>query len=114
MAIVQGPRRDVLDHQLESVGWALFLIMIGGLMLLPGVPGGTWLIGTGLIMLGVNVARQMNGIRMSTFTIVLGIAALMLGIAQIAGTGLPVFPLLLILIGASILWRVFTERELTA
>ncbi len=39
--------------------------MIGGLWLAPSqlVPEGTWLIGTGLIMLGLTAARQMDGIR---------------------------------------------------
>jgi hypothetical protein len=114
MAAIGRPGRDALDHQLERIGWALFLIMIGGLMLVPGVPGGVWLIGTGLIMLGLNAARQANGIPMSAFTIVLGIAAVVLGVAEIVGAGLPVFPILLILIGASILWRAFGEREPTS
>ncbi len=110
MATMERHTHD-LDDQLERVSWALFLIMIGGLALVPGVPGGTWLIGTGLIMLGLNAARQMNGIRMSTFTIVLGILALLLGIAQVLGTDLPLFPVLLILIGASLLWRAFVGRQ---
>jgi hypothetical protein len=111
MSVVAGPRKDALDHQLERVGWALFLIMIGGLMLLPGVPSGTWLIGTGLIMLGLNAARRRNGTRMSPFTVVLGIAAVALGAAAVVGIELPVVPLLLLVIGASILWRAFGERE---
>jgi hypothetical protein len=109
----QGTSKQSLDHQFERMAWGLFLVMIGGLALVPGqiVPAGTWLVGTGLIMLGLNAARQMNGIRTSTFTIVLGIAAVVLGVAQVVGTNLPIFPLLLIVIGASILWRAFVERE---
>jgi hypothetical protein len=111
MAVTERSRGEALDHQLERTGWALFLIMIGGLMLVPGVPGGAWLIGTGLIMLGLNAARYLSGVRVSTFTTLLGIAALALGMAEVVGTALPVFPLLLILIGASILWRAFLERR---
>jgi hypothetical protein len=101
-----------LDHQFERIAWALILIMIGGLWLAPSqsVPEGAWLVGAGLIMLGLNAARQMNGIRMSTFTTLLGVAAIALGAAQVVGTALPVFPLLLITIGASLLWRAFVER----
>lgn len=108
---VEAPRKGALDHQLESVGWALFLIMIGGLMLVPGVPSGTWLVGTGLIMLGVNAVRRLNGITPSAFTVVLGVLAIAFGVAEMIGTSLPVFPLALILIGASILWRGFVERR---
>ncbi|HEX8966924.1 MAG TPA: hypothetical protein VF937_03525 [Chloroflexota bacterium] len=111
MATIEQPRRSTLDHQLERTSWALFLIMIGGLLLLPAVPSGTWLIGTGLIMLGLNLARRMNDLPVSNFTIVLGIGAIALGISEFVGSELPVFPLLLILIGASILWRTFVVRE---
>lgn len=109
MATIERHPKDTLDRRLDGIGWALFLIMIGGLMLLPAVPSGTWLIGAGLIMLGINAARQMNGVRMSTFSVLLGIGALVLGLAQFTGVNLPVFALLLILIGASILWRAFVE-----
>ena len=54
---------DTLGQRLERIGWALFLIMIGGLALLPDgwVPEGTWLVGTGLIMIGLNVVRHLQG-----------------------------------------------------
>ncbi len=111
MAVIDRSQQSTLDHQFERVSWALFLIMIGGLAFVPGVPGGTWLIGTGLIMLGLNAARYMNNIRLSKVTIVVGILALVFGVAELVGTPLPVFPLLLILIGATILWRTAFERE---
>ena len=95
------------------MGWALSLVMIGGLMPVPDVPGGTWLVGTGLIMLGVNAARRLNGIPASTFTLVLGTAAIPFGGAEVLGTSLPVLPLLLILGGASILWRTVVEQTPT-
>ncbi len=79
MTTVEGHRKDTLDHQLERIGWALFLIMIGGLMLLPGVPSGTWLIGTGLIMLGLNAVRYFKGIPTVRTTTTLGIIALAWG-----------------------------------
>jgi hypothetical protein len=105
MAAVHSPSKHALDHQFERIGWALFLIMLGGLWLLPTVPDGTWLVGTGVILLGLNAARAQNGIPTSSFTILLGSAAIILGIAEFVGAGLPVFPILLIVIGASILWR---------
>jgi hypothetical protein len=99
-----------LDKRLENVAWALFLIMLGGLWLAPEgmVPEGTWLAGAGLIMLGLNGARYMNGIKMSNFSIALGIIALLVGLGDMVGVDLPVFPILLILVGAHIIFRAAT------
>jgi hypothetical protein len=95
--------RAALDRRLEGVGWALFLIMVGGIGLIQTVPQGTWLIGTGLIMLGLNAARYANGSRMSNFTLVLGVVALVLGVGAMTGVEFSVFPILLIIVGADIL-----------
>jgi hypothetical protein len=105
--------RAELDGRLTSISWALFLIMVGGFLLVPSssLPAGSWLIGIGLIMVGLNVARRMNGIRMSTLTSVLGIVALVAGLGDLAGVDLPVFPLLIILIGASIILRNLEPRR---
>src|SRR5512135_2182416 len=110
---IQTPEKQDLDRRLTGISWGLFLIMIGGLGLVPGnlVPGGLWLIGAGLIMLGLNAARYMNGIKMSGFTIVLGILALMSGIGDFFGANLPLFPILLILIGANIVLKPLFERQ---
>lgn len=103
------PTKKALDTQLERISWGLFLIMLGGLGLMPGVPGGTWLVGAGLIMLGLNVVRQMNGIPMHLFSLGLGVLALLLGITSLTGVNLPLFPLLLILMGAHIVYKRWRE-----
>jgi hypothetical protein len=89
--------------------------MIGGIGLIPDerVPEGTWLIGVGLIMLGINLARYLNNIRMSSFTIVLGVLALLFGLSDFVGLNLPFFPILLILIGINIIIKPFFERKLS-
>lgn len=73
-----------LNKRLEAIGWGLFLIMIGGLMLVPEqyVPEGLWLVGAGLIMLGLNAARYFYHLPLSWFTIVLGLIALASGIGD--------------------------------
>src|SRR5512141_2203390 len=79
--------KQTLNKRLETIGWALFLIMIGGLGLIPNeqVPSGVWSIGVGLIMLGLNAARYLNGIKMSGFTLVLGTIALLTGMGELLG-----------------------------
>jgi hypothetical protein len=107
----QQAGRPSLDRRLEGIGWALFLIMIGGIGLIQTVPQSTWLVVTGLIMLGLNLARYLNGIRVSCFTVLLGILALLFGIGGMTGVDLPFFPILLILIGADIVVKVATRHE---
>jgi len=109
----QDTQKSALNKRLESIGWALFLIMIGGLWLVPDerVPKGTWLIGAGLIMLGLNGARYVSGIKMSGFTIVLGVLALAAGLGDFFGIDLPLLAILLILIGANIIIKPLIEKK---
>jgi hypothetical protein len=106
------PERATLDRNLERVGWALFLIMIAALALLPDgwVPAGTWLAGTGVIMVVLNVIRYFKGIHVSVFATVLGVVILALGLSAVAGIDLPVFPILLVAVGLQILYSVFVSR----
>ena len=96
-----------LNKRLDTIAWACFLIMIGCLGLVPKeqVPEGTWLVGVGIIWLGLNAARYLNRIKMSGGTIVLGIVAIVAGLGDVYGLDLPVLPILLILLGAHLLLR---------
>ena len=102
-----------LNKRLEAIAWGLFLIMIGCLWLLPDetVPEGTWLIGVGLIMIGLNGVRYLYGIKMSGFTIFLGIVALCIGIGALFGVDMPIFPILIILWGLSVVLEPFLKKK---
>jgi hypothetical protein len=99
--------------RLDDVGWALFLILIGAIWLLPAdtVPEGTWLVGAGLILLGINAVRSLRGIKVSGFAITLGVLALVAGLGHLAGLKVPVFAILFILIGASIILRPLVAKQ---
>lgn len=102
-----------LDRRLDSIGWGLFLVMIGGLWLVPEgrLPGGTWLIGTGLIILGTSLIRYLNDNKVSGFWVFIGLLALGSGVGDVFGVNLPVFPLLLIFIGVGILFDIFIRHR---
>jgi hypothetical protein len=104
-------QKRTLDRRLESLGWGLFLIMIGGLWLIPNVPEGVWLIGVGVILLGLNGVRYLYGIRMRMFSMVLGLAAIGLGVGIWLGLGWQVWPIVLIVIGASIILDLAVPSE---
>jgi hypothetical protein len=114
-AAVKDPEKAALNKRLESIGWGLFLIMLGGFALVPNetIPKGAWSIGVGLIMLGLNAARYFNGIRMSGFTTFLGILSLLGGIAEIIGLTSLNWSLLLIILGAYLILKPwFDQRRL--
>jgi hypothetical protein len=95
-------KRD-LDHQIARVAWALLFITLGGLGLLESVPHGTWLIAAGLILVGAQAACVLNQIPIRSFSLVLGLAAIGFGLAAFVGTDVPVLPIILVLIGVSML-----------
>ncbi|MBI5033849.1 MAG: hypothetical protein HZB51_25300 [Chloroflexi bacterium] len=75
------------------------------------LPPGTGALGFGLILIGLNAARSLNGIPTSGFTITLGVLAILLGGLELAGFfltlpfELPVFAILLIVLGVIVLAR---------
>ena len=110
MSMSGEARKQELNKRLETVSWGLFLIMLGGLAFVRDVPEGTWLIGVGVIMLGLNAVRLLAGIRASWFTLVLGTIALLSGLGSVLGVDIPVGPLLIILIGLAIIVRALQPR----
>jgi len=109
----QDSNKDVLEKRIDAIGWALFFIMIGCLWLIPegSVPGGTWLVGTAIIIFGSSFIRHSNGLKVSGFWLVMGLIALGSGLSDILGINIPVFPILLVIIGASIIVRPLFDKK---
>src|SRR5512144_2962946 len=81
--------------RLDQIGWGIFLVMIGVIWLVPGVPQGAWLIGTGILLLVLNAIRSRLGIPWSTVSVALGVLALVAGLGDFTGIKLPLFPICL-------------------
>ena len=111
----QNPEKAALNKRLESIGWGLFLIMLGGFALVPSatLPKGLWSIGIGVIMLGLNVTRYFYKIKMSGFTTVLGIIAIISGVLELMGLNDLGGAIFLIVLGSYLLIKPwFDERQL--
>jgi hypothetical protein len=95
-------KRVALERRFEDLGWGVLLTAVGTIWLLPEklVPHGSWLIAAGLIMLGLNAARFFSGLRTNGFSLVVGILALIAGLGEFFGIGVPLLPIALIVIGA--------------
>jgi hypothetical protein len=75
-----------LNSKLEGIAWGVFIILIGCVWLSESTLdldlSGVVAIGIGVIWLALNYARSQLGIKTSTFTIVLGLVAIIYGFAQ--------------------------------
>ncbi len=112
---VVDPEKAALNKRMETIAWGLFLIMLGGFMFVPNnlVPRGLWSIGVGLIMLGLNVARYMNKIKMSGFTTFLGVLGIIGGITEFLGFTDLGGALFLVILGAYLVIKPwFDQRKL--
>lgn len=97
--------------RLDDIGWGAFLLMTGVLLLFSFVvPSGTWLIGTGLLLLALNAVRYFRGMTLDAFTVVLGVLALAGGLADLADVKLPILAIAFVAFGAFLLIRPFGKR----
>jgi hypothetical protein len=104
---------SALDRRLDDLGWGMFLVMTGTLWLMPAgsVPEGTWLVGTGVLLLGLNAIRRANDIPIHALTAILGVLALLAGLGTLVGVTLPLFAICLILVGGAIILRPFLSAH---
>ena len=108
---VIDPEKVALNKRLETMFWGLFLIMLGGWAFIKTAPNGLWSIGIGLILLGLNAARYFNKIRMSGFTTVLGILALIGGFSEMFFKMDFDGAILLIILGAYLILKPWFEKQ---
>lgn len=106
------------NRSLEALAWGALFIWWGITELVPFLPQGTGAIGIGLILLGLNAARHFNSIATSGFTTTLGILALVWGGMELAGAALrlpfelPIFAVLLLVLGLIVLARELVSRRI--
>jgi hypothetical protein len=95
----------IQNRNFETIAWGALFIWWGTTELVKTLPEGTGVIGIGLILLGLNLARHLNGIAISAFTTTLGVLVIIWGGLDLAGAllslpfELPVFAILLIVLG---------------
>jgi hypothetical protein len=111
--IAIDPNKAALNKQLETGAWGAFLILLGASLFISDeiVQEGWWSIGVGVIMLGLNVSRRINGLRMSGFTTLLGILSIAGGILDLAGVEGVSGAILLIVLGAYLLLKPWFEQR---
>jgi hypothetical protein len=71
---------QTLNRTLEAIAWGALFVWWGIIELIPSLPDGSGATGIGLILLGVNAARLLNGLRVNGFSTTIGILALVWGV----------------------------------
>lgn len=94
-------QKDV-ERRLDSIGWGLFFLMSGAMLLVPGLPDGSWLAGVGLLLIGLAIARSMLGLPVNAFGVIVAIVLVASGAGTIAGVAVPWLSLLLVLCGVAL------------
>ena len=108
---------QTLNRNFEAIAWGALFIWWGVTMLFASLPEGISAIGSGLILVGANVARRQSGIPISRFSTTLGILAIVWGVLDLMGVFLnlpfeiPVLAILLILLGVIILAPELTGKR---
>ena len=112
-AAVINVEKAALNRRLEAIGWGLFLIMLGGFILVPHEVAhkGLWSIGVGIIMLGLNATRYLLKIKMSGFTTFLGIVSLIGGVLQLLGMHQLEGAILFIVLGTFLIVKPWLEKR---
>jgi|SRR3990172_391489 len=70
---------DQLDKRYRTIAWGALFLLIGSLILIPGDQTSWAILGSGIILLGLNLGRSIRKIPMSGFSLALGVLALLVG-----------------------------------
>jgi hypothetical protein len=73
-----------INRMYESVGWGALLILWGVVFLFDFIPFGVGVVGTGLILLGMNAVRSFNHLATKVDNTVLGVLMLAWGGLELA------------------------------
>ena len=99
-----------LGKRYKAVAWGAMFLLLGILGLIPGDQNGVFVLGIGIILLGLNLARYLSKIPTNGFTITLGALTFVLGsvavlrpVLNVPRFELPFFPLLLVAVGLYVL-----------
>lgn len=96
--------KSTTARQVDAIAWAVLLIWIG-IALLTDLGWGWALLGTSAIILGAQGIISQRGEPVEGFAVLCGIVFLIGGTWIIFGLTWPLAPVLLILLGAGLLWN---------
>ena len=106
-------KKNAARRYLDDIGWGLLFLMSGIILLVPGFPSpwGVWLVGVGVLLVGLNTARYALSVRPSIFMTGVGVVAMVAGVGEFLKLDLPILALGLLLVGVLILLKPLRNRK---
>ena len=106
------PARAPRDDRSTDVAWGLFLLWSGIIWLLPDLlPPGSWMAGSGLLLLGVAVDRYARHAPVGLWQPSLALLVTLVGVADLVDVSLLVLPVVTLTAGALIAARALLEHR---
>ncbi len=103
-------KNNDLVSKLDAIGWGLFLIWLG-IVLLARAQASVALLGIGIIMLGVQLSRMVLNLHLERFWLVAGLLFIVGALWQLADPGVSVVSILLIAAGLALILTRFLPRQ---
>jgi hypothetical protein len=69
----------VLNQRYETIAWGAIFTLLATLMFIPGDQDNVFLLGIGVILLVLNLARSIKRMTVNLFTTIIGVMALVVG-----------------------------------
>jgi hypothetical protein len=77
-------KTQILNRKYETVAWGLIAILWGITILFDFIPFGIGVLGTGLVVLGINAVRSLSGLPTKNDNMIFGILMLAWGVLELA------------------------------
>jgi hypothetical protein len=101
---------------LDAIAWGVFIVLLGASCIASyyyAMDTGIYLaLGTGLILIALNLVRRTTGISISKFSLFIGLLALALSLSGIVGYALPFIPTIIVLVGLFIVAEAIQKTAL--
>jgi hypothetical protein len=107
------PPKDPVAQRYSTIGWAIFLILAGAVMLLPHalVPEGFLWIAAGVILIAYRGAVAARGIASSFGLVIAGVAFIVIGASDFINFNIDIFPVVLIVCGVVLLGKAMSAKD---
>jgi hypothetical protein len=99
-----------VERKLHAIGWGAFFLWVG-IARLAGVSWGVGLLGTGLIILGAQVARKYWAVEVEKFWIAIGLVFGVSGVLQSFNIHIRLVPIVCVFAGIALLVSAFMHRR---